>query len=234
LQSITRPDDDTMGGEGGEGGEVVPDELLRPAIPTVREGYAPDLVDSLLQRAAATIARLRELDEPALEQHRQEQAELLHRTLLLAQASADRQIAEARATAASLVVDAQARAGRVMAEAEQAASHLVEGGRAQARRALAQRQELERDIDTLERFADEFRARLRTLFATEAARLDRVLSDAVGDRPARREIDLTETSADECVAPSTPPAREAVRPGSHPGGNRAPSVTLFDRDARTA
>ena len=112
--------------------QVAPEELLGAAIPIVRRGYAPDVVDGLLDRAATTIERLRALDEPALKLDRREQADLLQRTLLLAQASADLRVAEAESLASSVLAEARARAGRLVAEAEQAASHLVEAEQTRA------------------------------------------------------------------------------------------------------
>jgi hypothetical protein len=70
--------------------EVSPEELLTTTIPIVKRGYEPELIDRLLERAAATIERLQALDTPALESDRQARADVLHRTLLLAQTSADR------------------------------------------------------------------------------------------------------------------------------------------------
>ena len=237
MQSTTRVDDDDAAG-----GEVVPDELLGAAIPIVRRGYEPDLVDGLLERAAATITRLRALDEPELERRRRDQADLLHRTLLLAQASADRWIADAEAKAATLLTDAQARAGRLIAEAERVASHLVEAGRTRAEsavgEALAQRRVLQSDVDKLERFVDELRDRLRTVLDTYGAKLDRLLSDAMVGRPELRELDLTVASLGDFGVNSARPGRDATRSvADHgPAGDDEPTVALVtaDGDARTA
>ena len=123
----------TVGTDHERRGEIDADALLSTEIPIVRHGYAPDTVDELLERAAATIDRLQALDEPELERRRQSQADLLHRTLMLAQASADHHLAEAESTAASVIADAQARASRVVAEAEEAAEELVEAQAARTR-----------------------------------------------------------------------------------------------------
>ncbi len=175
---------------------VASEELLAAAIPIVRRGYDPDVVDGLLDRAATTIERLRAIDDPDLELQRREHADLLHRTLLLAQASADQRIAEAESLAASVLADARARAGRLMAEAEQAASHLVEAEQTRAQltvgEALARRQVLQADIDALERYAHDLRARLRSVFDAQAAALDGMLAAATESRPDLREIDLTD------------------------------------------
>ncbi len=176
--------------------EVGPDDLLGAAIPVVRRGYAPEVVDGLLERAAATIARLAVLDEPGLERARREQADLLHRTLLLAQTSADRRLAEAESTAAALVTEAESRATRLVAEAERVASNLLEAERTRAElsigEARSRRTLLRHDIDALERFAAQLRAQLRAVFDENVAGLDRLLATARAERPRLHEIDLTE------------------------------------------
>jgi vacuolar-type H+-ATPase subunit H len=233
LQSITLVDDDAVGGE------VAPDELLGAAIPIVRRGYAPDLVHGLLERAAATITRLQALDQPELERRRRDQADLLHRTLLLAQASADRLIADAEAKAATLLTDAQARAGRLIAESERVASHLVEAGRMRAEstvgEALAQRRVLESDVDALEQFADEVRDRLRNVLDTHATKLDRLLSDATGDRPTLQELDLTVSDlGGPGGASAAMTARDSGRSVGHRGEDPPVALLTGEGDARTA
>jgi DivIVA domain-containing protein len=194
--------------------EIDADGLLHAEIPVGKRGYDPDAVDELLERAAATIDRLQALDEPAMEQRRRFQADLLHRTLLLAQASADHHLADAESTAASVVADAQARASRLVAEAEHAAEQLVEARAAQARAAITglveRRALLEREVDGLERFAAEVRGRLRDVLVTEAAALEQVLTDATRDRPVLREIDLTDPMVDVVAVPADEPTDAAA------------------------
>jgi cell division septum initiation protein DivIVA len=221
--------------------DVASEDLLAAAIPIVWRGYAPEIVDGLLDRAATTIERLRALDDPDLELGRREQADLLHRTLLLAQTSADRQVAEAESLAASVLAEARARAGRLVAEAEQAASHLVEAERTRAQltvgEALARRQVLQGDIDTLEQYAHDLRARLRSVFDAQAAALDRVLAAATENRPLLREIDLTEPTL------ARPHDVDAISPwrDERPGAgwpdvidDDEATALVADRDARTA
>ncbi len=180
--------------------EIDADGLLQIEIPVGRRGYDTKTVDGLLERAAMTIARLEALDEPAMEERRRTAAELLHRTLLLGQASADHHLSEAESSAASLVADAQARASRMVAEAEHAAETLMDARSAQARAAIAglleRRQLLEDELDGLERYAWEVRGRLREVFTRESTALERALSDATRDRPLLREIDLTDPMLD--------------------------------------
>ena len=180
--------------------EIDADGLLHAEIPVGKRGYNTDTVDELLERAAMTIDRLQALDDPAIEERRRAAADLLHRTLLLAQASADHHLSEAESSAASLVADAQARASRMVAEAERAAETLMEARSAQARAAigglLERRQLLEDELDRLERYAWEVRGRLREVFTRESTALERVLSDTTRDRPLLREIDLADPMLD--------------------------------------
>jgi len=221
--------------------EVEPEELHAAAIPIVRRGYSPEVVDRLLDRAATTIERLRILDVPELERRRREQADLLNRTLLLAQSSADQRVTEAKSLAESVVAEARARAGRLVAEAEQAASHLIEAERTRAElavgEALARRRVVHADVEALEQYARDLRARLRSVFDTQAAALDRVLAAAIENRPLAREVDLT----DPVLA--RPRGDDAT--GARPGDERCaaglvdivddePMAPLTGRDVRTA
>jgi cell division initiation protein len=221
--------------------DVAAEELLGAAIPIVRRGYAPEVVDELLDRAATTIERLRILGESELERRRRDHADLLNRTLLLAQSSADQRVAEAESLAASVVAEARARAGRLVAEAEQAASHLVDAERTRAEltvgAALARRRVLQADIEALEQYAQDLRARLRSVFDSQAAALDRVLAAATWGRPHVSEIDLTD--------PVLARARRDDATGSWSGDEHSatglvdvlddePMPPLGDRGVRTA
>lgn len=179
--------------------EVTPDELLSSALPIARRGYEPDVIDALLERAAATIERLRAFDGTALERQRRSQAEVLQRTLLMAQTTADRTVAEAQTHAASLLDAADRRAQQLMADAEQLATHLVETESTHAQltveEALTRRRALEAEIQELERYVAQARARVRAALDHETATLDRMLGEAVGHRPAP-EVDLTDPHLD--------------------------------------
>lgn len=176
--------------------EVTPEELLTSTIPIIRRGYEPRVIDGLLERAAATIERLGALDTPALERQRRERADLLHRTLLMAQTSADLTVDEAEATAAAMLEAAERRVTRLIADAQRIAAQLVESERMRAqftvREAVAKRQVLQADIDALERFATRARARLRDALGGESETLERLLGEATDDRPVVEAIDLTD------------------------------------------
>jgi cell division septum initiation protein DivIVA len=184
----------------GETLEVSPEELLSSAIPIAKRGYEPDVIDALLERAAWTIDRLRAFDAPELERQRRGQAQVLQRTLMMAQVTADRTVADAQAHARSLLDDAERRAQQLMADAEKLAAHLVESEAARAQltvgEALNRREAIEHDIRTLEEFVATARGRLREALDTETSTLERLLAQALTDRPARHEIDLTDPHLD--------------------------------------
>ncbi|HSO96392.1 MAG TPA: hypothetical protein VLV81_10160 [Acidimicrobiia bacterium] len=179
--------------------EVTPDELLTAVVPITRKGYAPDVIDPLLERAAATIERLAVLDNPALERERRHRADLLQRTLMLAQARADETITEAQAIADEIRGDAEASAQQLIADAEQLAAHLVETERLRAHaileEALAKRGVLQGDVAALGEFASQARARLRAALEAELVGLDGLLT-AVTSGPDLHELDLTDATLD--------------------------------------
>ncbi len=90
-------------------------------------GYNPDSVDEFLERVAL---RLEELEAEVERWHRRAEAldarlteasadsEVLHRTLVMAQRTADQTLSEARANADQIVAEAEARATSIVSDAE--------------------------------------------------------------------------------------------------------------------
>jgi cell division septum initiation protein DivIVA len=221
--------------------EVTADELLTTVIPIKRKGYAPDAIDALLERAAATIERLGTLDDPVLERERRERADLLQRTLMLAQARADETVTQAHAVAGEIRGDAEANAQRLVADAERLVAHLVETERLRAHAiledALACRAVVQSDIEALEEFASQARARLRDALDAELIGLDGFLA-AVASRPSLHEIDLTDPTLageprggpferDRDTAPHTMSPVTPERAGS---GTARPVIALMVRE----
>jgi cell division septum initiation protein DivIVA len=197
--------------------EVSPEELVSSAIPIAKRGYEPDVIDALLERAASTIARLHALDGPELERQRRGQAEVLQRTLMMAQSTADRTVADAQAHARALVEDAERRAQQLMADAEQLATHLVESEASRAQlavgEALTRRTALEDDVRALEQFLATARSRIRDALDTQTTTLEQLLGQAMIDPPARHVIDLTDPFLDAGPrAPGPPPGRDVNTP----------------------
>lgn len=144
-------------------------------------------------RARAAVAKLQEVSqqvgagreerpavaagsEPAVVPSSSGDTEVISRTLLLAQRTADATVAEARAEADSLLTNARDEAGRVLDSARAMAAKTVEDARADARRSaddervradnevqalLARRDFLLSDVDHLEQYIVAQRERLR-------------------------------------------------------------------------
>ena len=99
--------------------DVTPQELRGSEIKEAFRGFNRDEVDDLLERAAATIENLthqvqelesRATNEPAPLPSSRDDAEMLQRTLLLAQRAADDAVNEAQAHARQLIEESEARA----------------------------------------------------------------------------------------------------------------------------
>lgn len=150
-------------------------------------GYHQDDVDEFLERVAAGIEvlqdRLREAQEraaraeqrlnelraaeprpPAAEVRDPVDTDTVHRTLILAQRTADLAIKEAKEEASQVVSEARARARAMLNEAEQAAHQRVEESeqqlRAEVARLTAARAELTGQLTSLEQHLERERARV--------------------------------------------------------------------------
>lgn len=149
-------------------------------------GYHQDDVDEFLERVAAGIEvlqdRLREAQEraaraeqrlnelrateprPAAEVRDPVDTDAVHRTLVLAQRTADLAIKEAKEEASQVVSEARARARAMLNEAEQAAHQRVEESeqqlRAEVARLTAARAELTGQLTSLEQHLERERARV--------------------------------------------------------------------------
>jgi DivIVA domain-containing protein len=183
--------------------DVTPRELRDMDIREGFRGYNRDDVDELLERAAATIEQL----EEQLRRHQdrlgalesdagrgRENEEMLQRTLLLAQKTADEAIAEAQTRAKQMVEEAETRAYALVSEAEATARRMA---MAEQRRLEAEvlglgarREALVADIDNLERFEADYRVRLRRAIEADLESLDARPTVSAGSRPAVHEIEL--------------------------------------------
>lgn len=182
--------------------DVTPHELRTIELREAWRGYKQDDVDQLLERVAGTVERLQAQAQRLSERlaHAESEAgvgreadEMLRRTLLLAQRTADAAVAEA-----------QERARRVVSESEAHAHSIVSGAEEEARRiAIAERHRVESeirdlsmrrdlllaDVEALEQAGRDHRRRLREFLEAEIARVDaRPLPD-VADRPELVEVE---------------------------------------------
>jgi DivIVA domain-containing protein len=146
-------------------------------------------------RARAAVARLQEVTEqggaagPATIEPSADEAETISRTLVLAQRTADTTIAEARSEAARVVQAANDEAAATLDSAREMSAQLLQEARDEARRVgenerrtvlgevealKARRDFLESDVDHLETFLVDQRARLRDAATSLVDIADRV------------------------------------------------------------
>jgi DivIVA domain-containing protein len=180
--------------------DISPQTVRTTSFKLVKKGYDPDEVDSFKEqvaaavehaqnqatameaRARAAVAKLQEVSQqvgsapaPAAPTHSGD-TEVISRTLLLAQRTADATVAEARVDADQIVNKARDEAGRVLDTARNMAAKTVDDARFEARRAaedervkaenevqslLARRDFLLADVDHLEQYLGAQRERLR-------------------------------------------------------------------------
>lgn len=175
--------------------EMTPQTIRSTSFELVKKGYDPDQVDAFKEqiasvvegaqnqatameaRARAAVAKLQEVTSQApVAPSSSGDTEVISRTLLLAQRTADAAIAEARAEADQLLGSAREEAGRVLDSARSMASRTLDDAREEARRAvgderlraeaevqalLARRDFLIADVEHLEQFIMAQRERLR-------------------------------------------------------------------------
>jgi DivIVA domain-containing protein len=174
-------------------------------------------------RARAAVARLQELTEsgaapaPAPIDASVDEAETISRTLLLAQRTADTAVAEARGEAARIVRAANDEAATTLDSTREMAAQLLDEARAEARRTgdaermaiasevealKARRDFLESDVEQLELFLTEQRARLRESATSILDVVERVPGGLGAARPP-----LLSASDDE---PDDEPANEVI------------------------
>ena len=157
--------------------EDVQNKQFRTVRGPFREGYDEEEVDTFLDEVEVELSRLigendtlRQRIEvlqsaPPPQPVQSEAEEMLRRTLLLAQRTADDTVAEARAEAERTVAEARERADATTRQAEErAASALTELER--------RRQALEQHIEGLRAFEREYRTRLKAYLEAQLRDLD--------------------------------------------------------------
>lgn len=196
--------------------DVTPSELRETEIKDSMRGYNHDEVDDLLERAAATIdayeQRVRALEDQvatggsaALAPAPAENPEDVLNVLSLAKKTADEAVREANSRAEKILSEAEEkvrvaeeRAQELTDEAEETARAASEEARRRAEdevRDLAHRRDmLQSDIDALERFEQEYRARLREALEAE---LDMFTNRPMGGKNPRPELHDVEIPSEE-------------------------------------
>jgi len=229
--------------------DISPQTIRSTGFKTVKKGYDPNEVESfrtqvaaavetaqnqataMEARARAAVAKLQEVSQQVAGSPREVSAptshsgdtEVISRTLLLAQRTADATILEARSEADGITAQAREEASRVLDSARTMATKTVDDSRLDARRAvedervraenevqslLARRDFLLGDVDHLEQYLQSQRDRLRDAAVQLQELVDRV-PGGLGEmrRP------LLSASAEPLPSsplPSSPPAAAAA------------------------
>jgi cell division septum initiation protein DivIVA len=199
--------------------DVSPRELRDTDIREGFRGYHRDDVDELLERAASTIEGLTERVRQATERlssaegssgRNRETEEMLQRTLILAQKTADEAIAEAQERSRALLEESESRARSLVTDAEATARRIADSERQRLETEIldlaSRRDSLTADVDALEKYESEYRSRLRKAIESELDSLGKFSGGQHGERPSLHEVEV-------------PRARDAA-PNS---GGRSPS-----------
>lgn len=199
-------------------------------------GYHRDDVDDLLERAAVTIEHL-ELQIRTLQERRVPQAaptppsgevesrplprsddNLIERTLVLAQKAADEAVADAQARAEQLLTDSEAQAHAMVHDAEETARRIAETeqrrAEAEISRLDATRNVLSADVDALERFANEYRDRIRRTFEDD---FERLMASPAVEAPSSRP-DLQAGGEQRAVEHGNGARERTLEPAGRPAG----------------
>jgi cell division septum initiation protein DivIVA len=183
--------------------DVTPQELRGSEIKEAWRGFNRDEVDDLLERAAATIESLtREVhdlqsrgpvgDPNALPTNRDD-ADMLQRTLLLAQRAADNAVNEAQAKARKLLEESEARATALVSDAESTARRVSDTERrrleGEIRELTRRRDQLEADADSLDEYVAGYRERVRGAIEADLDRLSVGSIEPPVGRPELHEVE---------------------------------------------
>ena len=213
--------------------DVTPRELRDLDIREKFRGYDPNDVDDLLERAARSIEKLesqvRDLqqraDSGAVDTAKsRENEETIQRTLILAQRAADEAVAEAQAKARQILGDAESKASTMVSEAETNARRQAETERRRLEGEVlelgARRDALVADVDALEQFESDYRARLRRSLESDLEMLSSKGSVSPSPRPTIHNVEM-------------PVAAAATEVISHGTGTGAPAAAPPAPTART-
>jgi DivIVA domain-containing protein len=117
--------------------------------------------------------------------------DVIQRTLVLAQKAADEAVAEARTRAQQILAESETKAQALVGDAEASARRIAETERRRLEEEITQltaaRDTLNADVDALERFETEYKARLREAIHVELDALEQS-SGSVGERPSLRPV----------------------------------------------
>jgi cell division septum initiation protein DivIVA len=202
--------------------DVTPRELRDTDIREGFRGYHRDDVDELLERAASTVEGLNERVRQLTERlstaegsagKSRETEEMLQRTLVLAQKTADEAIAEAQERARKLTEESETKARKLVSEAEGTARRIAENERQRLETEIvdlsARRDALNADVQALEKYESEYRSRLRKAIEAELDSLGKFAGEKA-DRPKLHEVEVPRPR--EAIANSGRPAPSPASP----------------------
>jgi cell division septum initiation protein DivIVA len=181
--------------------DVSPRELRDTDIREGFRGYHRDDVDELLERAASTIEglaeRVRQLNERVSggegTPRNRETEEMLQRTLILAQKTADEAIAEAQERSRTLLEESEAKARSLVSDAEATARRITDAERQRLEAEIvdlaSRRDLLSADVDALHKYESEYRSRLRKAIEAELDSLGK-FTGQMGERPKLHEVEV--------------------------------------------
>ncbi len=198
--------------------DVTPRELRDTDIREGFRGYHRDDVDELLERAASTVEglteRVRQLTERLSSVEgsagkSRETEEMLQRTLVLAQKTADEAIAEAQQRARTLLEESETKARTLVSDAEGTARRIAENERQRLESEIldlsSRREALNADVEALEKYESEYRSRLRKAIESELDSLGKFSGQQTTERPKLHEVEV-------------PVPREAIANSGRPPG----------------
>ena len=242
--------------------DVTPQELRSSEIKDSWRGYDRDEVDDLLERAAVTIESLtQELTDsksrpapvaaaaaaapaPAPQADvplpsSREDADMLQRTLLLAQRAADDAVNEAQARAKQLLEESESKAQALVSDAEATARRIAEGERRRLEAELldlsARRDKLRADADALEEYAAGYRDRIRAAIEGDLAKLGGEI-DPPSERPELHEVEIPverEPSPAPTAAVPVVPSSDVDLTSEPQGASAAPADDSWDSGPAT-
>jgi DivIVA domain-containing protein len=219
--------------------DVTPQELRSSEIKDSWRGYDRDEVDDLLERAAVTIESLTQKVQEAASRpvpaapaapapgevplpSSREDADMLQRTLLLAQRAADDAVNEAQARARQLLEESEAKAQSLVSDAEATARRIAEGERRRLEAEIldlsARREQLRADADALDAYASGYRERIRTAIESDLANLGGEV-EPPSTRPELHDVELPPER-------DTAPVAAAVEHGAEPERESAEAAIL--------
>ncbi len=203
--------------------EITARELRDTEIAEAFRGYNRDVVNDMLERAAAALELAETRMRQAAEQINTVQAEagrtretedILHRTLLLAQRAADEAVAEAQEKARVILQDAETSSRTMVAGAEADAKRRGDAQRekleAEVMELAERRDALLADVEAMTRFEAEYRDRMVRALEADLAALRTRPAAAPGPRPQTADVEIPTPSATPTPTPvpAEPPRRE--------------------------